>query len=90
MVKVQIGVLNQRFGYIDPSRLKCLSCGEEFYYPYCNWAGGIMVVLCCPGCKKPISEYVNYTSPSYIWLPNSQNLFPNFPEEVEQNTYNGY
>lgn len=59
MVKVQIGVLNQHFGYIDPSKLKCLSCEAEFYYPYCDWAGGIMVVLCCPGCKKPITEYVN-------------------------------
>lgn len=85
MVKVQIGVLNQHFGYIDPSKMKCLSCGKEFNYPYCDWAGGIMVIFCCPGCRKPITEYTNYQDLE----AGLQHLFLNFPDEIEHYACNG-
>ena len=69
MVKVQVGV-QTRWGYIDPIKLKCLDCGKEFYHPYADYGGyeegdtgnpsRVIVIPVCPGCRKPIDEYVSY------------------------------
>lgn len=67
MVKVQLGVPHDRFGHIEPYKMKCLECETVFNYPYCDWAGNNLVILCCPGCRKVITEYVNYPHGQYDW-----------------------
>lgn len=66
MVKIQIGVWDHSGVFIHPSKMKCLECGAVFNYPYCDWAGGIYVIHCCPGCRKPITEYTGLGSEATI------------------------